>query len=201
MRAHAIKTTDPIVKQTLKNNDFSAFVVEVEIKASEWRTKVSNAETICRTCAIASWHAAEAQISQNIAGRAAEASVILTDDKEMARLNEEFRTLHGPTNVLAFPGLEGHNLNNLPKDAPVLLGDVVIALGVAEREAREQHKSLANHLSHLVVHGTLHLLGYDHNTKYALELMETLEIKVLAGLAIPDPYTEKTDIHNLHITE
>ena len=189
------------MKQILKNNDFSDFVVEVEIKASDWRTKVSNAESICRTCATASWYAADTPISLNIAEHTAEASVILTDDSEMARLNEEFRTLHGPTNVLAFPGLDGHNLNNLPKDAPVLLGDVVIALGVAEREAREQNKSLANHLSHLVVHGTLHLLGYDHNTKYALELMETLEIKVLAGLAIPDPYTEKTDIHNLHITE
>ena len=126
--------TGPIMKQTVKNNDFSAFVVEVGIKASDWRTKVSDAEAICRTCAIASWHAAETPISLNIAGHAAEASVILTDDKEMARLNEEFRTLHGPTNVLAFPGLDGHNLNNLPKDAPVLLGDCLLYTSPSPRD-------------------------------------------------------------------
>ena len=189
------------MKQTVKNNDFSAFVVEVGIKAPDWHTKVSDAEGICRTCAIASWHAAETPIALNISGHAAEASVILTDDEEMARLNEEFRARRGPTNVLAFPGLDNQSLNNLPKDAPVLLGDVIIALGVTEREAREQDKLLANHLSHLVVHGTLHLLGYDHITKNAIELMETLEKKVLAGLDISDPYNEKTDVHNLQITE
>ena len=187
--------------QTVIKNDFSAFVVEVEIKASDWRIEVSDAEAICRSCAIASWHAAETPIALNIAGYAAEASVILTDDKEMAQLNKKFRARRGPTNVLAFPALDNHSLNNLPKDAPVLLGDVVIALGVTEREAREQAKSLANHLSHLVVHGTLHLLGYDHITKNAIEVMENVEKKVLAGLAISDPYTEKTDLYNLQITE
>ena len=103
------------MKQILKNNDFSDFVVEVEIKASDWRTKVSNAESICRTCATASWYAADTPISLNIAGHTAEASVILTDDKEIAQLNKVFRARRGPTNVLAFPALDNHNQKSLPK--------------------------------------------------------------------------------------
>ena len=201
IQAHAIRTTSPNMTQTVMKNDHSIFLVEVSIKASDWRIKVSDVEALCRTCVIASWHAAEKPIALNIASRAAEASVILTDDKEMAQLNKVFRACRGPTNVLAFPALDNHSPKNIPKGAPVLLGDVVIAFGVTEREAREQSKSLANHLSHRVVHGTLHLLGYDHITKGDTEVMENVEKKVLAGLSISDPYTEKTDLYNLQITE
>ena len=119
----------------------------------------------------------------------AEVSISLIGDNEIAELNGKFRACFGPTNVLSFPALDSRLSSKLPSDAPLLLGDVVIALGTTEREAREQKKSLANHLSHLVVHGTLHLFGYNHVRKNDTKVMENLEKAVLASLDIPDPYS------------
>jgi len=89
------------------------------------------------------------------------------------------------TNVLAFPqGMP----DSSQSDAPVLLGDVVLAFETVRREAAEQQKSLTNHLRHLIVHGVLHLLGLDHEEAAEAAAMEAREIKILAGLGVPDPY-------------
>jgi probable rRNA maturation factor len=110
-------------------------------------------------------------------------SIVLTDDAEQRRLNRTWRGADAPTNVLAFP-LAGA----APPGAPVLLGDVVLAFETVAREAAEQKKPLADHLRHLVVHGVLHLLGFDHRTDTEAAIMEARETEILAGLGVPDPY-------------
>ena len=119
-----------------------------------------------------------------------EISFVLTDDKRMRALNRAYRGKDKPTNVLSFAALDAAKLGAMsPKSAmPWLLGDVVLASGVIAREAKAQRKSLAHHLSHLAVHGVLHLLGYDHEQETDAEAMEALEIAALAGMGIANPY-------------
>ena len=106
-------------------------------------------------------------------------TLLLTDDATIADLNRRFRQRDQPTNVLSFPA---------PQNPERFLGDIALAYGVCAREAREQGKPLAHHLQHLVAHGVLHLLGYDHVSDAQADEMEDLERAVLAGLGIPDPY-------------
>jgi probable rRNA maturation factor len=114
-----------------------------------------------------------------------EISFVLTDDKRMRALNRSYRGKDKPTNVLSFAALDAER----PKPGmPWLLGDVVLASGVIAREAKAQRKSLKDHLSHLAVHGVLHLLGYDHEQDSDAEAMEALEIAALAGMGIANPY-------------
>ncbi len=110
-----------------------------------------------------------------------ELSILMTDDAEMAELNREWRGGHGATNVLSFPG-------DLDGPGSFLLGDVALALETIVTEATEAEISVADHLTHLLVHGVLHLLGYDHKTDAEAEKMEALEIEILRSLGIPDPY-------------
>lgn len=117
----------------------------------------------------------------------AELSLILTDDAEQRRLNRDWRGIDRPTNVLSFAIWEPGALP--PPGAPLLLGDVVLALETVAREAEEQRKPFADHFSHLVVHGVLHLLGYDHQTEFEANAMEALETAILASLGVADPYS------------
>lgn len=115
-------------------------------------------------------------------GKDTEISLRLVDREEMATLNKAWRGKSGPTNVLSFP-------SDLPPDLDhPLLGDVVICAPVVRDEAREQGKSLDAHWAHMAVHGTLHLLGYDHIDDDEAEAMEALETAVLAALNYPCPY-------------
>ena len=114
-----------------------------------------------------------------------EVSFVLTDDKRMRKLNRTYRGKDKPTNVLSFAALEGET----PKvGMPWILGDVVLTSGVIAREAKTQRKSVPDHLSHLAVHGVLHLLGYDHESNADAETMEALEIAALAKRGIANPY-------------
>lgn len=111
-----------------------------------------------------------------------EISVRLVDIEEMSQLNQTYRGKPGPTNVLSFPA-------DLPAELELpLLGDIVICSAVVQREAQEQGKPLAAHWAHMTVHGTLHLLGYDHIEDDDAKTMETLEAKILATLNYPCPY-------------
>ncbi|HEY9218302.1 MAG TPA: rRNA maturation RNase YbeY [Phenylobacterium sp.] len=106
--------------------------------------------------------------------------VFLTDDETVRDLNERFRGKDAPTNVLSFPS---------PPDNPEgHVGDIALAYGVCVREAAEQHKTLAAHVQHLVVHGVLHLVGYDHENDAEADEMEGLERIILTGLGVADPY-------------
>jgi probable rRNA maturation factor len=112
-----------------------------------------------------------------------EVSVLLTDDAAIQSLNREWRSIDKATNVLSFPA-------NTPKivGAQVPLGDIVIAYETLAHEAAHERKPVLEHLAHLVVHGYLHLLGYDHETDSDAELMEAMEREILASIGIADPY-------------
>lgn len=112
------------------------------------------------------------------------ATVLLEDDDAVQALNSRFRDRDTPTNVLSFPAAPAPGA---PDDDPYL-GDIILAFGVCRREADGQGKALAHHLSHLVIHGLLHLLGHDHQTDDEAEAMEARERTLLAGLGIDDPY-------------
>jgi probable rRNA maturation factor len=121
----------------------------------------------------------------------AEISVRLTDDDEVQALNRQYRQKDKPTNVLSFPMVQDDLIEGLDNsdDGEVLLGDIILARGVCEREAAEKGVPTAQHATHLIVHGTLHLLGYDHIEDDEADAMEDLERVALATLNIDDPYT------------
>ena len=119
-----------------------------------------------------------------------EVAVRLTDDAEVHTLNRDFRGKDKPTNVLSFPQVQHDLLEGLANsdDGEILLGDIVLARETCVREAEEKGISIVDHATHLIVHGALHLVGYDHETEAEGDEMEALETRILARLAIPDPY-------------
>ncbi len=122
-----------------------------------------------------------------------EISVRLTDDAEVQALNRDYRGKDMPTNVLSFPMLQPDLIEAVTgnsDDGEVLLGDIVLAHGVCAAEAAERGLALADHATHLVIHGTLHLLGYDHIEDAPALAMEKLEQDVLRGLGLHDPYQD-----------
>ena len=144
--------------------------VEVLVEAEDWASRLADVSGLAARAAEAALAAADAR-----GGLA----VLLADDDRLAGLNAAFRGRSGPTNVLSFPA---------PANPEGWLGDVALSFGTCLREAEAQDKRLEHHLQHLVAHGVLHLVGYDHETEAEASVMEGLEIKVLAGLGTPDPY-------------
>jgi probable rRNA maturation factor len=121
-----------------------------------------------------------------------EISVRLTDDAEVHALNRDFRGKDKPTNVLSFPQVQDDLLEGLANsdDGEILLGDIVLARETCAREAEEKGIAIVDHATHLIVHGTLHLVGYDHMDDASAAAMEALEVKALASLGIANPYAE-----------
>lgn len=123
--------------------------------------------------------------------RHVELSVRLTDDEEVKALNARWRGTDKPTNVLSFPQLGREEIETADPTGPeLMLGDVVLARGVCQREAQEKAIPIEDHAAHLIVHGTLHLLGYDHEDDESAAEMESREVRALARLGIADPYQE-----------
>ncbi len=121
--------------------------------------------------------------------RMVELGVRLTGDEQVRALNAQWRGKDQPTNVLSFPLAEPSELDDDASDGPeLMLGDIVLARGVCAAEAANKAISLENHASHLMVHGTLHLLGYGHSDDAAAADMEAREVRALARLGIADPY-------------
>ena len=118
-----------------------------------------------------------------------EISLLFADDARVQPLNRDWRAMDKPTNVLSFPSVDLEPGATLP---PVL-GDIVLAYETIGREAEEERKPFDHHVSHLLLHGFLHLLGYDHQTEAEAARMEAIETRVLASLAIPDPYAVIAD--------
>jgi probable rRNA maturation factor len=139
-------------------------------------------------------NAAEAAIAESAfpqlttANRPIEISVRLADDEQVRALNAQWRGKDKPTNVLSFPQLEPKQLGDLGEGPELLLGDLILAHGVCAREAGEKGVSVEDHATHLIVHGMLHLLGYDHMEDSAADDMEAREVRALARLGISDPY-------------
>jgi probable rRNA maturation factor len=131
-------------------------------------------------------HRAYEACAERISGLAGrELSIALSSDEAVAELNGRFRGKPRPTNVLSFPASGGAAA---PQAEHLPLGDIIIAYETVTQEARAEGKPTLSHLAHLVVHGILHLVGYDHGTDDAAERMENLERDILASLGIPDPY-------------
>jgi probable rRNA maturation factor len=155
-----------------------SFAIDISAESEGW-TNVPDLEACVR-------RAAEAAMLDNEAPPS-EISVVLSDDEHIRELNKHHRGMDKPTNVLSFPAAR----MKTPAGAPRILGDIVLAFETVAREAKEESKSIQNHLSHLVVHGVLHLLGYDHEDEDEAEMMEARERQILAKLGIPDPYAER----------
>jgi probable rRNA maturation factor len=143
--------------------------VQLRVEAPAWHRALPGAGALARRAARAARAAAAP-------GPGGALCIVLADDALQRRLNRTFRGRDKPTNVLSFDG------------APGALGDVVLALETIAAEAEAQGKALADHVAHLVVHGVLHLMGYDHERPGPARRMERLEIEILAGLGIADPY-------------
>jgi probable rRNA maturation factor len=150
--------------------------IDVRIEAGPWPSPAALTALAKRTIA-----AAAPSLKVRFAP-ASEVSLLFTDDAHIRRLNRQYRSKDKPTNVLSFPG---------PSDGRVfgpLVGDLVFAYETIAREAALQDVPFEDHLTHLVVHGFLHLLGYDHEVEREAVLMEGLETAILGGLGIADPY-------------
>ncbi len=145
--------------------------IEVILAEPAWRRILPRAEALARRATRAALREGGRQ-----GGVPRGVTVLLADDRELRRLNGEHRGRDKPTNVLSFPGLGGH------------LGDLALALGVVRREAAAAGKRPATHFAHLVAHGTLHLLGYDHQTAGEARRMERAESRVLHRLRLPNPW-------------
>jgi len=157
--------------------------IDLAIIHTAWKRALPSVASVARRAA----EAALAQSGKRIG--AAELSLVLADDATVQELNARWRGKDAPTNVLAFASEEPP-----AKGKPVLLGDVVLAYETVAREAREQGKRLADHLRHLVIHGVLHLLGYDHIKPAPARRMEALETRILASLGVADPYRLREEL-------
>ena len=162
---------------------FALPITEVLVVAECWQTEPDAEAIIQRAVAVA------AEIADAGPGEA-ELAVMLTDDAGIRTLNSNWRGIDKPTNVLSFPALPPTGPIG-PDDAPRMLGDIAIAYETTRKEADDEQKPFDHHLSHLAVHGFLHLIGYDHETDGDAETMETLEQEILAQLGIPDPYADR----------
>jgi probable rRNA maturation factor len=155
---------------------------EVAIAHGAWAAAIAGIEAFCGRVIEAALRAA----APALAGRA-EISILLTDDAQGRELNRVWRGQAHATNVLSFP-ITHEPWSDAAAGQPVALGDIVLAFETVKREATEAGIPLADHVAHLLVHGTLHLLGHDHLQPSEAERMERLEVEILAGLGIPDPY-------------
>jgi len=156
------------------HQETSALDIDVVVESPLWDAQPQAEQII---------HDAIAVAAASISETGGELAVMLTDDAAIQVLNRDWRGLDKPTNVLSFPAADTG-----PDDAPLHLGDIAIAYETTAREAGEEDKPFAHHLSHLAVHGFLHLVGYDHEDDDEADAMEATEVSILARLGIPDPY-------------
>ena len=155
--------------------------IAVTVECPAWAEALPDAEDRCRRLAAIALGAVE------MPKRPVELSIVLADDATVRGLNRDWRGKDAPTNVLSFASLDDEGEPDVA-DAPLLLGDVILAWETTRAEAEQQGKPLADHFGHLVLHGVLHLLGYDHEDDDEAAEMEALETTLLAALGVPDPY-------------
>jgi probable rRNA maturation factor len=144
-------------------------MIEVEIDDGAWSAALPDVAAVVERAA-----------SLALGDTRGDVVILLADDAHVQQINAQFRDKDRPTNVLSFPA---------PDSARPHLGDLILAYGVCSAEAAEQGKSLSDHLSHLTIHGVLHLLGHDHEADDEAEAMEGEERRLLASLGIADPYS------------
>ena len=159
-------------------------ITEVLVVSDCWRDE-PDAEAVIQRAIAAAAETVEQDVGE------AELAVMLTDDAGIRTLNLNWRGVDKATNVLSFPALQPSRPSAADDDAPRMLGDIAIAYQTMRKEADEEQKPFEHHLSHLAVHGFLHLIGYDHDKDDDAEAMEALEQEILAQLGIPNPYADR----------
>ena len=154
----------------------------VSITKNDWATAILGVDEVCRRAASAAFDASADPSMMDV-----EVSILLSDDEKLKALNRKYRNTDKATNVLSFSSLINSKAFSFVQK-PLLLGDIVVAYEATHDEAKMENKKLEDHLSHLVIHGMLHLLGHDHESKEQAELMESIEIQTLKSLGVSDPY-------------
>jgi probable rRNA maturation factor len=158
--------------------------IDINVASIRWRAQPRARKTIVNAITAA---------ADMLKCKEFELSVMLTGDRSIRVLNRDWRGLDKATNVLSFPALPPARRGRAAArriSSPLLLGDIAIAYETVAREAKSERKPFLHHLSHLAVHGFLHLLGYDHECDDEAEAMERMERRILAQLTIPDPYAD-----------
>jgi probable rRNA maturation factor len=169
--------------RTVPGRDRPKVQLEIIVRSARWK-KHSTAKTLVRRAILAA--------AKAVSPSPGELAIVLSNDSAIRTLNRDWRGKNAPTNVLSFPvpgpppgrGRAGGK----PRKPSPYIGDIVIAYETVAREAKAQDKPFGHHLAHLAVHGFLHLYGYDHENDRDSQKMERLERRILARLAIPDPY-------------
>lgn len=154
-------------------------LIDIEIEEDGWLDALPDVQSVVEAGVSAALKAVNFKDQADIV-------VLLCNDAEMRSLNAEYRNKDKATNVLSFPAPKSMRIKGVLEH----LGDMALGLETCVREAAEQGKTLKNHVTHLSIHGALHLLGYDHQTDDEAERMETLERDILKGLGMPDPYAQ-----------
>src|ERR1700731_5439849 len=189
MRKSAARSAPEAISERKRNSGEMAYtalpMTEVLVVADAWQNE-PDAEAVIQRAIAAAAEMADADTGE------AELAVMLTDDSGIRTLNSNWRGIDKPTNVLSFPALQPAGPRG-PDEAPRMLGDIAIAYETTRRQADDEQKPFDHHLSHLAVHGFLHLIGYDHEKDDDAEAMEALEREILSQLGIPDPYAERMD--------
>ncbi len=160
-----------------------SLVIDLAVEAEGWNA-VSDLDALIRRAIDAAQTTGGLTLKDG-----AELSVLLCDDAAIRTLNRDWRGLDRPTNVLSFPAS-----SPLPLAKKPFLGDLAVAFDTVQREAEHDGKAFTDHLTHLIVHGFLHLVGYDHETDHEAETMEALETRILKGIGIADPYAESEPV-------
>jgi probable rRNA maturation factor len=156
--------------------------VEISIEDGSWQDLATDIGSLCETSLRDAWEALDNRPVPD-----AQVSILLTGDGHMQRLNARYRNKDQPTNVLSFPSPDEGPLADIEGRGRVL-GDIALSVQTIVREATEQSKSIKDHVTHLLVHGLLHLLGYDHEVDDEATVMEQLEIDILGTMNVPNPY-------------
>ncbi len=172
------------------NIDSEENIIDVSVAEPEWKGSYLDLEDVARKAMLLALKTA--RLPKIMTERTFEASIVLANDDLIQVLNREYRDMDKPTNVLSFATIDSDD--PLPEEGPFPLGDIILSYQTLDREAREQGKFFKDHFTHMVVHGTLHLIGYDHQTEDEANIMETLEIRILEKLNIQNPYMENFSV-------
>lgn len=168
-------------------------MIEIDIAVEEpsWDSACPDHENLIRRAVDLVFQHSPVAIDLIAGGVEPEISVVLANDDAVHELNRDYRDKDKPTNILSFAMQDGEDGWEPPEHpGPCALGDLVIAFETVERESNDESKTFSDHLTHLIIHGTLHLLGYDHMDDAEAEEMESLEIQILSTINIKNPYTE-----------
>lgn len=168
------------------NAETSTHDIDISVLEPEWKASFLDVEEIARTAMLNTLLIA--RLPSRIENKMLEASIVLANDDLIQVLNREYRDMDKPTNVLSFAMHDSDD--PIAESAAVPLGDIILSYQTISREAKEQGKFFKDHFTHMIVHGTLHLLGYDHVTEDEANNMETLEIRILEKMNIQNPYMD-----------